>query len=1816
MAEEQQNTNPNISTNTFVKGMVKDLNDTFVSEQAWNHTRNAINNSHDGDLFVIGNEPANLNCITLPYTLIGHIHLTDDQWVLFTTDNINSEIGIFDDSACTYKKVLNASCLNFKTTNLIIGAARRKYDCSRVIYWDDGLNPTRYLDLDNIPYKFSEVTVPGNSDCVVKQFTDEVDCERLRLAPIIKQPCIDIRKGSGTGTLPNGTYQACIAYTDGTVKLTDYIGLTNPQSLFSHDNVNSSLEVIIKDIDNFFDEFELVILARVNNQTVAKRVGYYNTNVGTIYVDRWDTEFETIPLSQLVLRTESIEKSDSIYNVNDYLLRIGTYSKFKFNYQPLANKIITKWNLVRYPSDYYRKGGKNVGYLRDENYTFFIRFIDNTGNRTESYVIPNREPIPGETTPLITGDDVIETGEPFYKVQNTAIVTSRIQTSLQDGGTLIASGLMGYHESTEKYPSDKPDIWGDLCGKNIRLHRIPDETVDPILSLSSEQGRYINVIGVSFENIQCPLDEKGDPISSIVGYEILRGSREGNKSIIAKGIFNNVREYFIPGNTKKGLFQNYPYNDLRPDPYLTEQPRINNKGEIDGQVNVTTPRMDKYRKDIFSFHSPDVTFSNPFLNTTELKIYNQPKGVASGYFTIPYKHPRFKVLTDFSEFVSKLTGILGAIDAISNGIEIAATNDVPISRRVGPIPPMTFDPTIVGVSSSDPTAIGYNKAAAVWNTALGITSAISTIANVAALASSVASIQKEKTFELLRLIVPKRQYAAQYNSHAFYNDYDPNPVGNRRRKIEDSNYIGNTIQQFTVDFQVNNINRSKFVCVKTTSDIQEPITQDKTRFILSETDNAKIDTAINSITSTYYGALKINIPGQYGQLQSIKQLPINNGCSFSIIPDKSLRFETSILFGGDSYIGRFTEKNSMFFFNDWLVNDPDEVIYDYSLQTNIPYPRYWLRNNPYHSSFIENASDSRSLDARESKAFHVQRGWFYLFNNGVRDFFVESEVNVDYRDWEEEPFKRHYDPYNFTDLNTMFRSDYIKYPNIYKYDYSLSVSKLVNSSVTWGNLLPNDYDPKTYNKCFVYRPSRIIYSLPQNEENKKDNWRVYLTNNYKDFSSPVTSIKSISKSGALIMMERSSPKEFIGVEELQLAESNTKITIGDGKLFSQPLKDIVNADESYEYGSCQNKYSVISTKYGIFWVSQNQGKIFQYAGQLKDISAEGMKWWFAKHLPSELLKVYPDYPYKDNPVHGIGVQVIYDNTNEIIYFTKKDFKPKRKDLLFDDNGFYEIVGYNTTIIPGQNIYSCPDGYTLQGNKCVRTEVADPIENNQTINLTRTPYHVYGSLGTRVYSAPNPLSTFTLLDIDNTFWRASVPTQTQAAQLNNGPVNRLSVWGDVGGLGLNNYNNAGADLLPINEWIGFNVCINIQNSKTYHVCVAADNNYRIVLDGTIILQGTGTSSNTTSFDYLHIYPIDIPAGNHTLTILGFNAGGQAGFGCEIFDLSSRPSNQSVVNFLNDQTDYSTLDAMTIFTTRTTTQFTSNTFSCPLGFGLTDPSCTTPQCSRLIEIPANVTIIPPKEIRTPIKRYCNWYDEGQECWEDVSWTISYDPKIQAWLSFHDWKPSFVIPSRNTFNTVDFNTIWKHNVRCDLFCNFYGKDYPFEIDFIQPSGQQVNTARSVEYLLEVYKYHNNCLDKYHVLDENFDQAIIYNSEQISGLLELNIKEKNDPLALLEYPIINSQSISIQYSKEEQKYRFNQFWDITKDRGEFNSVNVPMFISKHNGYEFDINSQYVNYDKNPLERKKFRHNTLKVFLRKLKSSNNKFLFKIFNTKKLNSPR
>ena len=1552
---EFQDTNI-VKTNTFNKGMNKDVTDIFMPEGVWTHARNLINNAHYGELGSVGNEQANKFCVEVPsrnpfFIIVGFAYMSDRRWVLFSTNNAIGEIGIYNENNESYTTVYNDSLapiehrLGFVYTHLISAVAKENYDCTWSVYWANGLNPDRVLNLDHAiegnrrPYKKSSPFDPCSPS-----FENYIDVDELKLHPKIDQACTNVKRSDNDGQLINGSYMACIAYSEKGIRLTDYSIPSSPQPIWSPEGIGGSLQIEVSNLDNEFDEFHLIVIFSSNSQTVAKKIGNYSIsrdtgNTETIVLDQMPDSLPTVPLADIPLKNVVYDRSDKMFSVNDYLIRTGVATHPFFNYQSLANEIDTKWVGVRYSENYYRNGGNKAGYLRDEVYAFFIRWVYDTGARSASFHIPGREATGTELSAATS--NTVRAGERQFETIDTSTITASGQGTVIGGvdieeGVVVASGNMGYWESTENYPSN-PDIWGDLCGQPIRHHKIPSDTT---MQLFEDGGKGIYVIGVKFENIQRPVDIEGNLIPNIVGYEILRGSREGNRSIVAKGMFNNLMKFKIPFTNDYALMQNYPYNQTTQDPFLTD-----NVSQITNPNNAESSGLNDYVQNMFSFHSPDTTFKRPYLGANYVHIYNTITGTAKGDFEIPYQHPKFKLLRDSSFYTAAVLGLgIGLLAGM--GKSTVSSNTV-----IGtPFANQNY------TSASDPglsSALPYTVANMTIETAQGLTFNPGGVASTFAKASSIVLFLGNVTFfsslgidEILRTIrgfAKYRDHVVQFNSVGFYNQYGKDVDTRSAVPSAGLKYIGSGVQNFTDTLAINNLNRNKYVGVHTI----------KSYSLIAGGDNSKkritggsLDKSVKSNLASYYGAIKLNYRNQYGQLPSIIQIPV----SPCVMTEES----TPVLFGGDIYINRYTEKNPFYFFNNWLQDVPDGTEFNYRNHINGPIPMYWIDSNVYDTTDIDlNLSnifsgggagdptsidgtsptlqtprDFYSLDGNNKGIFVVKEGWMYLTYNGVRDFFVESEINLAYREGLSENIEQAFyqEEGGFNNLNLMFRSDKITLPIYYKYNWSMSASKLFNNFASWGNLLRSDYRDDVYQNCFEYMSRRVIYSLQQQQGMRRDNWRNYLPMNYKDFNSIVSSIKELNKTGAIILFEDNEPLSFQGIDRIQ-TESGQKFTIGDGGLFQQDENSMVNADNSLQHAHCISTRSAINTPFGMFFISQDSGSIFQYSGEgFQDITRNGMKYWFKENLPSKFLAVYPDYPLYDNPVAGIGCQAVYDPDYELVYFTKRDLIPLNHSLLFEDS-------------------------------------------------TGRPY--------------------------------------------------------------------------------------VMNEK----------------------------------------------------------------------------GKSYVDYKSD------------------------------------------------------------------------------CFIDCSWTVSYDPKTQAWLSFHDWKPSLVMQSSKHFLTIDpisKNTIWRHNERVDAYHRYYGKDYGWEIEYPISTPNNVTTLRNLEYNLEVYKFNNN-KDAYHVLNDNFDEAVIYNSEQSSGLLELQLEDRKNPFANLQYPQILSDRIKALYSKEENKYRINQFWDITKDRNE----DEVMWNTEENGYIKALNPDYLDYNKARLQRKKFRHYGNKILLKtKPVFYDKKMVLKLINNKMLNSSR
>ena len=1833
MAEQNPNTSLN-KTRTFVKGLSRDSDASFIQDGMWNYARNATNNTREGEIGTLSNEESNALCgiigsdITVDHTvvIVGAVPLFESKWVVYSaiyegqTGNVlTSEVGLFEEEFCKYRPIVRDACLKFSKFHLISGASREKPDCTWQVYWADGNNPDRYLNIGNpklwptddyiwlggldgsstINYysngtdtKFLWPGVIWNeecdttTDCIICTNINTLDCEESRLASLVRTPCTKLSIGSQQGILLNGSYAVGLAYSINDNPVTNYFSLSNIQPVYNELDGKGSLEINIEDLDDeHFDQFELSIAYIIQGIVAYKILGYYSITNKKIIIDQVAESLEATNAASIFQLNPVMETSDQLVEANRYLLKIGPKSKFDFNYQPLANLIRSEWVSVEYPETYYKDGGSNTGYLRDEVYSFFIRWVYSTGDKSSSYHIPGRPPV--EYNGVLERGENYSTGNSFpgenqlYETVNTATVVPQSPAlDTGDGGKIISYGNMGYWQSTERYPADKPQIWNssehcwtrmngdttnDLCGDFIRHHRFPDNGLDPStyhFDKNSEGKFFIRLMGVRFKNIVLPKDNDGKDIEGIVGYEILRGSRSGNKSIVAKGMVNNFRDYKLQGTSannpsKIGLYANYPFNCIRPnlnsndtddfnygfnDPFilsrLGEEALLGQNSDQPAHYNQNIPT------DMLSFHSPDTSFRTPYLQMSELKIYGHLQGTAQQSFIEPLGHPEFQLLSDTIIIISVLGGVINALFRAVGTINInypagkwepqyipdvtggdktnkpaykwrvvGSTTPGPLSGGTGPSPPgfpgdetpaANIDTHIITNENGDllgneddatdvenaninqsistpPNDLdpeGIKKELEAWQAfqeifGLGQDGSIDdVISNINQTAYdkgkylTTPTIKRDYTSrdmlpqslqgiggggetlyhlleginltnDVLKAIAVLRQYALQQIGHGDYDEFYRPTLDIKRYSIEDGIYVFGENQDFpeyqdgagnSVSYRINNINRPNKPVLRVTtpngtqegpsfigtngpgqaSTDQSLMTLDYANIAYSSSgvkysEEGKKKPFENTIAS-YYAGLKFSIRNQYGQLNTIRQiiatpceqkidfdnLAITQGADNNcpIVTQKKIQ-ETDLFFGGDTYINRFTEKNIMPFFRQYLYKTARGEEFNYFLYPSVPFPKFWANSQPWDISEINPSNfldyltgnnggsgllptsyyrlDNKRYDATENKTsspgypgmLTPKESYFYLAACGIRDFFVESDVIVDFRTRGDLQRQYHYDKYRYTDLVSLFDAnpDVLLRGNFYDYQYSFSISEFfVNQTFGLGFLQPTSYDPNVSQLCFTHLPNVINYSLPETQESIIESWRTFLPFNKVVFKNNVNSVKSYAKTGMFVTFEDASPLMYSGVDQRE-DYLGVSATIGDGLLFSATPRNVTAADSKYEFGSSQDRLAVVSTPAGLYFMSQQQGKIFQYADQLSEISSINMKWWFEEFLPYKLTEDFPDFAHIDNPVAGIGCSTGYDNSNSMLYFSKKDYmlKPEYKDRV---------------------VYLGEDKFNFY--------LESDLEKRSPITITLGDERVF--------------------------------------------------------------------------------------------------------------------------------------------------------------------------------------------------------------------------------------------------------------EDASWTISFDPKTKQWLSFHDWHPNLYLSGRNKHYTTKNGGIWEHNAGCNDYCNFYDKQFPFEIAIPIPTGQNVVTVRSVEYFLECFRRDSNfCVDQFHVLDYNFDEAIIYNSEQVSGQLNLNIFPKNNIALAQTYPITNLNSIDILVSKEEQKYRFNQFYDITKNRGEFpdgsgypptgslipgttrligNYTENQIWNTKANGYVQELNPDNLNYDKPQLQRKKFRHYNNFVKLIKKNPQDANMVMKIANVKNQNSPR
>lgn len=181
---------------------------------------------------------------------------------------------------------------------------------------------------------------------------------------------------------------------------------------------------------------------------------------------------------------------------------------------------------------------------------------------------------------------------------------------------------------------------------------------------------------------------------------------------------------------------------------------------------------------------------------------------------------------------------------------------------------------------------------------------------------------------------------------------------------------------------------------------------------------------------------------------------------------------------------------------------------------------------------------------------------------------------------------------------------------------------------------------------------------------------------------------------------------------------------------------------------------------------------------------------------------------------------------------------------------------------------------------------------------------------------------------------------------------------------------------------------------------------------------------------------------------------------------------------------------------------------------------------------------------------------------------------------------------YDDVDTASMWRHLTNPQIYNNFYGCiepyiiEYPFAYQYHDEILQNVKDyTRSYKYLPStdgVFNYNR----KLEVNDEYFNKAVLYNGQQSSGVLELVPKPMHNMKEYMKYPIYNTDSKTITYTKSDSFYQYNTFWSLVKDKS------APLFITSCESLSIDkeVNQANMDYGKRSFKKEPLRAKWLLV--------------------------
>ncbi|WP_143306615.1 hypothetical protein [Chitinophaga vietnamensis] len=184
----------------------------------------------------------------------------------------------------------------------------------------------------------------------------------------------------------------------------------------------------------------------------------------------------------------------------------------------------------------------------------------------------------------------------------------------------------------------------------------------------------------------------------------------------------------------------------------------------------------------------------------------------------------------------------------------------------------------------------------------------------------------------------------------------------------------------------------------------------------------------------------------------------------------------------------------------------------------------------------------------------------------------------------------------------------------------------------------------------------------------------------------------------------------------------------------------------------------------------------------------------------------------------------------------------------------------------QNVYACCGTYIFGAGFNPNLEQAcnsNKINGNAFWNVNASEQSLCGVAPCHTATLQSAMMR-TAVKKDTIMPVAARSMMMAAASAYGGPFNRAGIWAQV----------------PDGKWVSFSVRQNFTRSGIYYLGIAADNIFKVAVDGVQVAYYS--SINQGAFEIWYIIPINFTAGMHTVTISAMNDAGPAGVAAELYN----------------------------------------------------------------------------------------------------------------------------------------------------------------------------------------------------------------------------------------------------------------------------------------------------------------------------------------------